>query len=87
MDFTQVVEAQLPSADIERFARLTLFSAKSKRAIVVRHSPLFFGLARMYGQMLEYSGADAEGIEIFEDLASAKGWLGLEDAPLRTDSA
>jgi len=79
MDFTEVTEAQLPSDEIRHLAQMTLFSSQSQRAIVVGGNPLFFGLARMYEMSLHGSGIEAAWIQVFEDLNSARRWLGLDD--------
>jgi len=85
MDFTQVTEAQLPSDEIRRLAQITLFSSRSQRAIVVPSSPFFYGLARMYEMSLHGSGTEGAWTQVFEDLDSAKRWLGLDDAPIETN--
>ena len=85
MDFTQVTEAQLPSDEIRRLAQITLFSSRSQRAIVVGSSPFFYGLARMYEMSLHSSGTDGAWTHVFEDLDSAKQWLGLDDPPIETN--
>lgn len=79
MDFTQVTEAQFPSDEIRRLAQMTLFSCRAQRAIVVRGNPFFFGLARMYEMSLHGTGTEAAWIQVFDDLSSAKRWLGLDD--------
>jgi len=79
MDFTQVTEARLPSDEIRRLAQISVFSSRSQRAIVVGGNPLFFGLARMYEMSLHGSGIEAAWIQVFEDLNSARRWLGLDD--------
>jgi hypothetical protein len=87
MDFTEVTEAQLPSDQIRHLAQMTVFSCRSQRAIVVGGSPFFFGLARMYEMSLPGSGTEMAWIHVFEDLDSAKRWLGLDDAWLATTCA
>jgi len=87
MDFTEVTEAQLPSDEIRHLAQMTLFSSQSQRAIVVGGSTFFFGLARMYEMSLPGLGTEAAWTHVFEDLDSARRWLGLDGVLIANNSS
>jgi len=74
MDFTDVEEITVSHEQLQRLAYDSPFGEGSRRAIVVQR-PLFYGLARMFQTLTESQGPE---VRIFEELAEAKRWLGLE---------
>jgi hypothetical protein len=73
MDFSAVTQIPLDSGTIARLADRKVFSARSRRAIVVP-STLGYGLARMFTTYREIAGGE-EKIEIFTDRNAALLWL------------
>lgn len=73
-DFGAVTELHLASAGVRQLAEATLFSATSRRAILVDEREVFYGLARMY-ELLRDRGP--EQIYVFRKYPEALAWLGL----------
>jgi hypothetical protein len=71
-NLTQVTEANLKAADVERMARRDVFSPSSRRAIVVAKED-HYGLARMFQIHRELSGE--HGIRIFRNLDDGLDWI------------
>lgn len=74
LDFGAVTELHIASAGVRHLAEATLFSAVSRRAIVVGDRDVYFGIARMY-EMLRDRGP--EQIHVFRKYDEAIAWLGL----------
>ncbi len=73
-DFTGVTKVEITSAGLKTAAELHIFSAESRRAIVVASNEIF-GLARMFQTFRDLSGG-RERMEIFRNRDEALRWLG-----------
>ncbi len=76
VDFTHVTEVELSAPDVRRLALTTVFSANSRRAILVK-SDLQYGLARMFGMVRD--GFGEKGIRVFRKLEDALEWVLAKD--------
>jgi hypothetical protein len=72
MDLTHVTKLEAGPGDIRRLAMETIFSADSRRAILVS-SNLVYGLARMFEIFRETVGE--KGIHVFRNLDEALDWV------------
>ena len=72
MDCTRVNFSGFAGNDIRKLAERNVFSAQSRRAIVVS-SNLDYGFGRMFEMLRESAGE--HGIRIFRDLDEAVDWL------------
>jgi hypothetical protein len=72
MDFTAVTEFKIGVDEVQALAQRGLFSAASRRAIVVPND-LGYGLARMFEMFRENAGEF--GIRVFRDRAEAVEWV------------
>lgn len=78
IDFRGVTTKALLAAEMKTIAALNPFLPTTRRAAVV-DSVLIYGLVRMYQGL---TGADAEQMRLFADMAEACEWLGLDpDTP------
>jgi hypothetical protein len=75
IDFTSVSFSGIGADDIRKLAERNIFSAPSRRAIVVS-SNLVYGFGRMFEMLRESAGEN--GIRIFRDLDEAVDWLFLK---------
>jgi hypothetical protein len=72
MDLTHVTAFEVSDADIRYLAERSVFSAESRRAIVVKTDE-GYGLARMFGIIRELRGE--WGIRVFRNHDDAWEWL------------
>ncbi len=75
-DVTHVTEVQLSADDVRRLAHANVFSAGSRRAILV-DSDLKFGFARMFEVLRNTMGE--KGIRVFRKLDDALEWVFAKD--------
>jgi len=73
LDLTDVEKADLDSNRVRQLAQRTLFSPRSRRAILV-NSALVTGLSRMFATFREFAGGQ-EQVRIFQDRDEAMRWL------------
>lgn len=71
MDFTAVIGNDISGDDIRAIAATSVFSAYSRRAVLVTTDEQF-GLARMFGLIRE--GHGEHGIRVFRDRRDALRW-------------
>ena len=76
-DFRQITSLDFGPEDVRLFAERTIFSPRSRRAILVKDD-LQFGLARMFEIHRELHGAT--GIRVFRSLDEALDWIAARDA-------
>lgn len=76
-DFSQITVVELSPDDIRRFAKRTIFSSQSRRALFVTND-LQFGLARMFEIHRELNGET--GIRVFRSFDEAMDWVLIRDA-------
>ena len=76
VDFLGVSDVQVTSTGVQELAAINPFGPGARRALVVSRGAAY-GFGRMY-QMVRKD--DRDELEIFHDLDSALGWLGLADA-------
>lgn len=74
IDCTDVTEFAVSGDTIRQLARRSPFDANVRRAFVVK-SDLVFGMARMFQS---YVDSDAQQSRIFESMAQARQWFGLD---------
>lgn len=79
LDFLQVTKIELTPADVRELAERSVFSPRSRRAVLVKDD-LAFGFARLFQTYRELKGE--EGIRVFRELDDALAWL-LEKNPPR----
>lgn len=79
MDLRAVTKFDVSVEEAKQIARRTLFSTKSRRALVAS-DPAIFGMGRLMQAYNEMSAA-ASQVHIFHDLPSALKWLGVETPP------
>lgn len=79
MDFLQVPRIDFSPADVRELAESSVFSANSRRAILVRDD-LAFGFARLFQTHRELKGEG--GIRVFRKLDDALAWLLEKNPPL-----
>jgi hypothetical protein len=72
LDFTHITQVDLTAADVRQLAQRSLFSSKSRRAILVP-SDLAFGFGRMFEFLREFAGE--HGIRVFRNLQDALDWV------------
>jgi len=72
LDCTRVTFSGFAANDIRKLAERNIFSARSRRAIVVS-SNLDYGFGRMFEMLRDSAGEN--GIRIFRDLDEAVDWL------------
>ena len=72
MDFTHVTGVALSAENIRTLAKATVFSMKSRRAILV-DTDLKFGLARMFETFRDFHGE--KGIRVFRNPDDALAWV------------
>ncbi len=77
VDFSQITVVELSPDDIRRFAKRTIFSSQSRRALFVKND-LQFGLARMFEIHRELNGET--GIRVFRNFDEAMDWVLIRDA-------
>lgn len=79
LDFTHVTQFDLTAVDVRKLAVRNIFSADSRRAILVPND-LAFGLGRMFEILREAAGE--HGIRVFRGLDEALDWvLSRQEAP------
>ena len=78
MDGRDIARVDLSGDEVQDLASRTIFSAHSKRAIVVANDH-DFGIARMFGTYREIRGK--EDIRSFKNMPDALAWLGLSAEP------
>jgi hypothetical protein len=71
-DFTHVNRFELSGDDVRQFAQKGIFSAHSRRALIVPNE-LAFGLGRMYEILRGLEGE--KGIRVFRALEEALDWV------------
>jgi hypothetical protein len=71
-DFTHITGMELTGDDIRQFAQRGIFSAHSRRAIIVPNEAAF-GLGRMYETLRGLEGE--KGIRVFRTLEEALDWV------------
>jgi hypothetical protein len=76
LDVTHVTDVELSAEDIRRLALTHVFSADSRRAILVKND-LQFGLARMFEMARD--GFGEKGIRVFRNLEEALEWVLARD--------
>jgi hypothetical protein len=76
-DFRQITALEFGPEDVRIFAQRTIFSLRSRRAILVKDD-LQFGLARMFEIHRELHGET--GIHVFRNLDEALDWIAARDA-------
>ena len=80
VDLSEVSRLNLYFADLDTIHRAhDPFSNKSRRAVVAPGSGATFGLARMYQSLVE-----SAQFRVFESMADALAWLGLDVTILQT---
>ena len=79
IDFRQVTAFEIGPEDVRQLAERNLFSAHSRRALLVKDD-LQFGLARMFEIHRELQGET--GIRVFRSLDEALGWIAALDSAL-----
>jgi len=72
MDFRQITAVEFGPEDVRQFAERTIYSSRSRRAIVVKDD-LQFGLARMFEIHRELNGES--GIRVFRAVDEALDWI------------
>ena len=72
LDCTRLTLSGFAANDLRRLAERSIFSAQSRRAIVVS-SNLVYGFGRMFEMLRDSAGEN--GIHIFRDLDEAVDWL------------
>ncbi len=72
LDFSHVTKIEVTSEQMRRIAQNSVFSATSRRAILVSNDTAY-GLARMFAILRESSGDT--GIEVFRNLDEALDWV------------
>lgn len=72
LDCTRVTFSGFAANDIRRLAERNIFSARSRRAIVVS-STLVYGFGRMFEILREIAGE--KGIRVFRDMDEAVDWI------------
>lgn len=72
MDLTRVDFSCIEANDIRKLAERNIFSAQSRRAVVVSNS-LVYGFGRMFEMLRENAGEN--GIRIFRDVDEAVDWI------------
>ena len=77
-DYSRVTELQLSAATVRSLALGSPFRAGSRRAFVIPARDARFGVARMFQTLTDDHGAE---LRIFQDMAEARAWLGLEPEP------
>jgi len=76
-DFTQLTGMDIGPEGIRQLAQRNIFSARSRRAFVVKNN-LQFGLARMFQTYRELNGET--GIRVFRTIDEALDWILVEKA-------
>jgi hypothetical protein len=71
-DFTEVTRSELTYAELTEMAKISVFSPKSRRAILAPADAIF-GMARMFQMMRESHGET--GIRVFRKRSEALRWL------------
>jgi len=71
-DFAQITQFEISASDLEKLAEKNIFSAQSRRALIVP-TDVGFGLGRMFEIMRENLGE--ENIRIFRNLDEALDWV------------
>ena len=74
LDFTTYTRIDVPGPMIKVLAERNLFSPRARRAFLVGHSKVAFGIIRMFQAYRELSGAP-EQMRIFEHREEALQWL------------
>ncbi len=72
IDFREITGIDFGPVEVREFAERNIFSAKSRRAIVVKNS-LHFGLARMFEIHRDLNGES--GIRVFRVYEEAMDWI------------
>jgi len=72
MDITRVNFSDFGADDIRKVAERNIFSAESRRAVVVS-STLVYGFGRMFEILREIAGE--KGIRVFRDMDEAVDWI------------
>lgn len=72
IDLTQITEFLLSNEDVRAFAKFSVFSPESRRAIIAP-GDLKFGMARMFATLRELQGE--RGIGVFRELEEALDWV------------
>jgi len=72
VNLARIALFELEASDIRRIAQRTIFSAQSRRAIIVS-SDVVYGSARMYEILRESAGQ--YGIRVFRNLDEALDWI------------
>lgn len=76
-DFSRAT-LELSTAAVRSLAIGNPFGPGSRRALVIPGRDARYGMARMFQLLTEEQGPE---LRIFEDLAEARAWLGLESEP------
>lgn len=76
-DFTQVTRLALSADEIRRFAQTSIYSSRSRRALVMPNE-MSFGLGRMYEILRDLAGQG--GIRVFHTVEEAVDWVFPEGA-------
>jgi hypothetical protein len=71
-DFRQITGIEFGPEDVREFAQRSIYSSRSRRAIVVKDD-LQFGLARMFEIYRELNGET--GIRVFRTFDEAVDWI------------
>jgi len=82
VDCTAVTELKLSSEEARAIVERKLFSPASRRAFVSAN-PAIFGMGRLMEAYNDMAAAPSQ-VRVFRDLASARKWLGLEEAASAT---
>lgn len=72
VDLSHATRMEFTREDVERFARASIFSPNSRRAILAPAN-LVFGLARMFEILRDTEGE--KGIRVFRNLDDALEWV------------
>ncbi len=76
-DLRQVTAVNRISSNVLRaLAAHSAFGPPARRALVVSPEPSAYGLARMFGALVDGKGGE---VMVFRDLGDARRWLGLDE--------
>ena len=80
IDLTEVTDIQVSIDEISFWSQFNTGLPTVRRAFVANRA-FSLALVRMYEMMCQNSAGKVESTKVFEDLPSARRWLGLDDPP------
>ncbi len=73
-DLRSITDFRISSDQVRKFAKVHIFHKRARRAYVVPTEEVY-GMVRMFSLLSDF---ESDVIQIFQDMAEARRWLGLD---------